>query len=199
MEPNRWYRDSNMRIISGRWKGRRLKEFDLKHLRPTTDRVKETLFNKLMHAIQGSRVADLFAGTGNLGLESLSRGAAYVIFIEQNSSSLRVLKENVSVLKPDTGSYDIRPFDVFRFLRECETPFDVILADPPFTQKIADKVMLAIASSRSFRQGTLVAIESSSVETIEDVYGPFKLLDRRSFGDKNLSLYESESDLPRQF
>lgn len=82
-----------MRIISGKYRGRRLSAFNAPHIRPTTDRVKETMFNKLMGQVEGARVLDLFAGTGNLGIESLSRGANWVEFVESNRKSLEILKK----------------------------------------------------------------------------------------------------------
>ena len=88
-----------MRIISGKFKGRVLSSFQADHIRPTTDRVKETLFNKWMHYLEDAHVIDLFSGTGNLGLEALSRGAKHVIFVEKNASSIKILKKTLSYLK----------------------------------------------------------------------------------------------------
>ena len=187
-----------MRIISGRHKGRKLKSFDLSHIRPTTDRVKETLFNKLMFQVEGARVLDLFSGTGNLGLEALSRGAREVVFVDDHKSSIRLLQDNLALLKVSKEEFQITQRDVFKYLAAFdESPFQLIFADPPFTQKWAHEVVLAVASSRVHQNGTILAIEASRHEHIEDSYPPFKLLDRRIFGDKNLSLYESESGLPR--
>jgi 16S rRNA (guanine966-N2)-methyltransferase len=187
-----------MRIISGVYKGRRLKAFQLSHIRPTTDRVKETLFNKLMGRIEDATVLDLFAGTGNLGIEALSRGARHVTFVEKHPASVRLIRENLAVLKIPSDQWAVRAVDVFRHLKDAEKSAQVIFADPPFVQQIANDVMLALAGSRVHEQGTCVAIESASKELISDNYPPFNLLDRRSFGDKQLSLYEREGDIPRQ-
>ena len=83
-----------MRIISGKFKGRSLISFKASHIRPTTDRVKESLFNKIQGETEGARVLDLFAGTGSLGLEALSRGAAFVHFVDDSPVSLKILKQN---------------------------------------------------------------------------------------------------------
>ena len=83
-----------MRIISGKYKGRVLTSFQADHIRPTTDRVKESLFNKWMSLVGEARVLDLFSGTGNLGIESLSRGASHVDFVELNAKSIIILKKN---------------------------------------------------------------------------------------------------------
>ena len=92
-----------MRIISGRFKGHRLVSFKADHIRPTTDHVKESLFNKWNQYIEGSTVLDLFCGTGNLGFEALSREARFVEFVDSNDKSLRILKENVKKLGIESG------------------------------------------------------------------------------------------------
>jgi 16S rRNA (guanine966-N2)-methyltransferase len=179
-----------MRIISGKFKGHRLVSFDAKHIRPTTDRVKETLFNKLMGWTEGARVLDLFSGTGNLGIEALSRDAAFVEFVEEHPKSLRILRENLSKLKVTEG-FAVEPVDVFKFLKRFSgDPFHIILADPPFTGKIADRVMTAIGESAAWGAGTIVAFESGTKESIGDAYNGLILTDRKKFGDKTLSLFE---------
>src|SRR3954462_11414596 len=104
-----------MRIISGKYKGRQLVDFSADHIRPTTDRVKETLFNKLMGIIEGARVLDLFSGTGNLSIECLSRGAAWVDIVENHKKSLSIIRENLALLKITEG-FAIHPVDTFRYL-----------------------------------------------------------------------------------
>lgn len=188
-----------MRVISGKFKGRNLVSFQAPHIRPTTDRVKESLFNKLIHEVSEAQVLDLFAGTGNLGIEALSRGAAAVTFVELSAKSLSILKKNLHLLGL-TGSVQVRLVkeDVLRFIKRWRgNPFDLILADPPFTEQIAHEVMQAISASALLREGGIVVIESGQHEQIEDSYPPYILLDRRSFGDKLLSFFvlsESDSD-----
>jgi 16S rRNA (guanine966-N2)-methyltransferase len=183
-----------MRIISGRLKGRQLASFKADHIRPTTDRVKETIFNILMGDIDGQRVLDLYSGTGNLGIEALSRGAAYVECVENHKSSLRIISEN---LKKMGISQEIRvvPQDVFRYLKSYKGEgFQVIFIDPPFTQKLAHDTMLALQASSVSRPGGLVVIESSRQERIDDKYGAFQLLDRREFGDKSASFFQHKPE-----
>ena len=188
-----------MRVISGKFKGHKLVSFQAGHIRPTTDRVKETLFNKLMGLTGEARVLDLFAGTGNLGIEALSRDATHVDFVEENRKSLAILRENLNKLRITSG-FAVLPLDVFKYLKRFEgAPYNLILADPPFPQKWADKVMSSIAISATLTSGTIVAIESAAKETIQDFYASLtnncdlNLLDRKKFGDKNLSLYKAGS------
>ena len=182
----------NMRVISGRFKGRRLTNFKAEHIRPTTDRVKETIFNILMHDVREARVLDLFSGTGSLGIEALSRGASFSEFVEIHKTSLRIIRENLQQLGVDTEAH-ITAQDVFKFLKTYKgKPFDIIFIDPPFTEAIAHKCMEAVIPSRVAALNTKVIIEASRHERIDDKYGPFHLLDRRQFGDKSASFFQRE-------
>ncbi|MEJ2206437.1 MAG: RsmD family RNA methyltransferase [Gemmatimonadota bacterium] len=121
-----------MRIIAGRWKGHRLKSLRGRDVRPTTDRVREAWMSALGGRLDGLTVLDLFAGSGALGLEALSRGAVEVVFVERARGALRVLSANVALL----GAEDmcrVEGEDVFRYLRNLDgLSFDVALADPPY-------------------------------------------------------------------
>ena len=180
-----------MRIIAGKLKGHRLKSFKADHIRPTTDRVKESIFSKLQFDIPGSTVLDLFSGTGNLSFESYSRGAEKILAVENSEKSINIFKSNYKHLKVDSSVQVVKK-DVFRFIEDCQEQFDIILVDPPFTKKWAHKVMETLAENpRSVKSGWLV-IESQAQERIDDVYGPYILLDRKAFGDKTVSFFTRE-------
>lgn len=182
-----------MRIIGGKFKGHPLVSFKADHIRPTTDRVKESLFNIWQGEVEETRVLDLFSGTGSLGLEALSRGAREVLFIESHRASVEIIRRNLKQLKVDSG-VRILPLDVLTFLRKfAEEPFDLILIDPPFTQKMAHEVMETLAASKAFHAGTQIAIESSSQERIDEQYLPLVLRSQRKYGDKFLSLFQVSS------
>lgn len=184
-----------MRIISGKYKGHALVSFKAEHIRPTTDRVKETQFNKLMFRLEETRVLDLFSGTGNLGLEALSRGAREVTFVEMHPKSIQVLKQNIEKLKVPASDYRIINKDVLQFLKTYEgDAFDVIFADPPFTEKMAHEVMEFASRSKAFGAKTLMTIESERKERMEDVYGELERYDQRNFGDKILSFFAKKTD-----
>jgi len=119
-----------VRIIGGTWRGRRLPVVDAPGLRPTSDRIRETLFNWLAPLISGTRCLDLFAGTGALGLEALSRGAAEVCFVERQEAAARVLEESLRRFGSDAGRVVVA--DALRFLAGPPQQFDVIFLDPPF-------------------------------------------------------------------
>lgn len=184
-----------MRIISGKFKGHHLVSFQADHIRPTTDRVKETLFNKLMFHVDGAIALDLFCGTGNLGLEAISRGAQHVTFVDLNKKSIDIAKKNIEKLKVPAGEYKIILKDVLTFLKQFEGPaFDLIFVDPPFTKKMAHEVMGAVSASKAFGENTLLAIESSAQEQMEDVYGDLERYDAKEYGDKILSFFRKKTD-----
>lgn len=177
-----------MRIVAGKYKGHHLASFQASHIRPTTDRVKETLFNIWQADIEGARVLDLFSGTGNLGIEALSRGAREVTFVDKNRKSIDILKKNIEKLRIDEP-HKIVMKDALGFLKLESEPYDLILIDPPFTEEMAHDVMLALADSKAFHDNTLIAIESGRREKIEDDYSTLSRYRVREFGDKFLSLY----------
>lgn len=120
-----------MRIIAGRWKGHGLKALRVKGVRPTTDRVREAWMSALGGSVEGARVLDLFAGSGALGLEALSRGARSVVFVERARGALGVLRANIELLGAGDECAVVEK-DVFRYLGGPVDPFDVALADPPY-------------------------------------------------------------------
>lgn len=178
-----------MRVISGKYRGRQLVAFKADNIRPTTDRVKETLFNKLMGRVEGARVLDLFSGTGNLAIECLSRGAAWVDLVENHRKSLAIIRENLEKLKITEG-FKIFPIDAFKYIKEyAGEPYDLILCDPPFTRAWAHDLGGAIAASRLIGPDTWLVLESSSKERMDDSYPPLVRFDQRTFGDKNLNFF----------
>jgi len=178
-----------MRVIAGKFKGRRLLQFQAAHIRPTTDRVKETLFNKLMNCTDGARVLDLFSGTGNLAIEAISRGAQFVDLVESHPKSLKIIKANLSALGLSSG-FAIHPFDAFQYISNyAGEPYDLVLCDPPFTRAWADDLARAIGNSRLLHEGSVVVIEASAQEKIEAEYPGLIRTDQRAFGDKTLNFF----------
>lgn len=182
-----------MRIISGKYKGQQLTSFSADHIRPTTDRVKESLFNILQTEIPNAKILDLFSGTGNLGIESLSRGAAHVTFVENHPKSLEIIRKNLTKLKV-SEPYQIISQDVIKFISKTSIPqvFDIIFIDPPFTKQMADEVLSTLSQSPLFNDKTLIAIESAKKEKLLLEYPPLYCFDQRVFGDKILSFFKQK-------
>ena len=184
-----------MRIIAGKYRGRRLATFKADHIRPTTDRVKESIFNKLQGEINGARVLDLFSGTGNLSFEALSRGAVFVEAVELSKQSIAIIRENAALLGVAIGSeLTVCQADVPKWLTQYQgPPFDLIFIDPPFTRKLAHETLTALAGSAAMGDSTTAIIEASSHERVEDAYDSLTRTDSRDYGDKQISFFRRES------
>lgn len=182
-----------MRIISGRLGGRRLVSFDADHIRPTTDRIKEVIFNKLQGLVEDAEVLDLFSGTGSLAFEAVSRGALHVTAIEKHPKSIDIIKKNMASLEVTEDEMTLVKQDVFSYLKEpFPSGYDIILIDPPFTEKLADDVMQALAASELNDYPCVVFIEAGKGETLREVYGAFKQKELKNYGDKSLGIYYIE-------
>jgi 16S rRNA (guanine966-N2)-methyltransferase len=159
---------ASVRIIAGRFRGRKLKVAAVAGLRPSGDRIRETLFNWLMHAIPGAVCLDLFAGTGVLGLEALSRGAARVVSIEQDPLALRQLVENSTLLAAD--NHHILHRDALDFLSmPCTAPFDIVFIDPPFHRGLVPRCLQALQQGHYVKPGGVVYVETEAALTPTDL------------------------------
>ena len=182
-----------MRVISGKYGGQVLVAFRNPHIRPTTDREKETMFNILQSEVSGARVLDLFTGTGSLGIEAASRGAQQITFVDFHPESLKITHENIKKLKV-TEEFEIIKSDVLKYLNNFSgDPFDIILIDPPFTKSLAHEVMSTLQNSKVLGERTVVCIESGKSEKLETRYGFLVCKSVKNFKDKHLHIFRAES------
>jgi 16S rRNA (guanine966-N2)-methyltransferase len=173
---------NSVRIIAGTWRGRRVHFPDMPALRPTPDRVRETLFNWLQHSIIDTRVLDLFAGSGALGLEALSRGAREVVFVEQFPAAARALQEQLASFGA-AAKGRILGMGAARFLRTPGEPFDVAFLDPPFgTNALAEYIPLLDAGNW-LKVGGLVYLENERVAGVPALPSHWELLKSKSAGE----------------
>lgn len=184
-----------MRITGGLLKGRIL-NVPVGPLRPTQDKIRAALFSMLGEAVVGARVLDLFAGSGALGLEAWSRGAAAVCWVEQDRRVFRTLKENVAHLcKEGGGRAQCRCADVFRFLEKPTVPgpFDLVLADPPYdrdgSKHWLQKTLLTLQSSPILAAKGLLVFEQAARQAIPETPGWVLFRDRR-YGETRLLLFQ---------
>ncbi len=154
-----------MRIIGGQWRGRRLRFPDVAGLRPTPDRVRETLFNWLAPVIRGARCLDLFAGSGALGFEALSRGATRVTLVERNQAALQALRDAAAVLQAGDRA-GIVPGTAEAYLATAAGPFDVIFLDPPFDAHSLPAMIATIAHRGLVSSGGFVYLETPADEPL---------------------------------
>ena len=177
-----------MRVIAGQFKGRRLKAPSWEGLRPTSDKLRETLFNILAPRIAGARVLDGFAGTGALGIEALSRGASHVTFVETDRRAAALIAENLAVCGVGDG-YTIERGDITTVMRRlpAEATFDVVLLDPPYDAPDLGPVLEA-AAARVDPAG-LIVLERASRREPETPGMLARTRDVRS-GDSALTFFE---------
>jgi len=147
-----------LRIVAGNWRSRLLQIADVPGLRPTSERIRETLFNWLAPSIQGANCLDLCAGTGVLGLEALSRGAASAVFVEQSRVATKSLQANIDSL--GTKDAEIHNLDARMYLsRDCEAPFDIVFIDPPFAAELHDELCRLLAAGAWLAESARIYIE----------------------------------------
>ena len=150
---------NKLRIIGGQWRSRQLPFPDVQGLRPTTDRVRETVFNWLMPYLPGAKVLDVFAGSGALGFEALSREAADAVLLEKDSKAARMLKDNSALLKANAQVFQT---DSLNWLQTCDTQFDVIFLDPPFNKGLLPNCIETIESKNLLAANGWIYIESEA-------------------------------------
>lgn len=187
-----------MRIVGGRFRGTALASVgagDVKaHLRPTTDRVRETLFNLLAHGpygdpVSGARVLDLFAGTGALGLEALSRGASAATFVDDGRKAGALIKANVETLGLASQTRLVRK-DAQKLGTCPSDPFDVIFLDPPYGKNLGTRALSAAGAGGWIAPGALVVWEEAALQAIPN---GFTLRDHRRYGDTHLHILSADA------
>jgi len=179
-----------MRIIAGEYRGRRLLAPEGKDIRPTTDKTREALFSILMNEIPDARVLDLFAGTGALGIEALSRGAAGCTFIDQSRAAVRLIRENLAACGPEAERRAcVCAGDFRRVLAGLDEPFDIILMDPPYGQRLWRPAMEIIAENRLLTPGGVLVCEHRREEELPGEIVGFVRQKERRYGISKLSIY----------
>ena len=173
-----------MRVITGTARGRKLSEPKNMDIRPTTDKVKESLFNILQFDIEGRRVLDLFAGTGQLGIEALSRGAARVTFVDESNDAIKLVKYNLEHCKL-TG--EVVRDNAVSFL-ERGGKFDVIFLDPPYKSEILDTVLRKIIQFDILSDGGIIICETSVETTLPVLTEPYFVGREYKYGKVKLTV-----------
>jgi 16S rRNA (guanine966-N2)-methyltransferase len=178
-----------MRVVGGRLRGRALKGPDTLAIRPTADRLRESLFNILIHAyddpIEGARVLDLFAGTGALGIEALSRGAAFTLFVDDGVEARALLRSNVESLGLG-GTTKVYRRDATQLgPAHPMEPFSLVFADPPYGKGLAEKALASAREGGWLLPGALVVVEEAKASQFQPPQG-FDELERRAYDDTEL-------------
>lgn len=173
-----------MRIISGKYKGKKLKGYDVDGTRPTMDRVKESLFASIQNYIINSKCLDLFCGSGALGIEALSNGAKECYFNDKNPDMIKILKENLK----NIDNYIISNKDYINFLATTTEKFDVIFLDPPYNLKLINKSIEIILKNNLLNIDGIIVCEYEN----EEINCDLKILKEKKYGNKKIIIYKNE-------
>jgi len=173
-----------LRVIGGKLRGRKLSSLRGAAIRPTADRHREAIFNILVGRIQGAVVLDLFAGTGALGIEALSRGAKFAVFIDHHKDAISVIARNLKLCLFEDRSKIIK-WDIAKNLNcICMTDqkFDLIFMDPPYKKNLVGAALLHLQHAQALAGGARIVVEHSPYETITPDFCAYEILDQRKYG-----------------
>lgn len=170
-----------MRVISGKARGIKLDTLEGINTRPTTDRVKESLFSSIQFDIRNSKILDLFSGSGALGIESASRGASEVILIEQNKKCKAIIESNIKKTKLTNIKLYVK--DAFDYLTETNEKFDVVLLDPPYNNKLEIKAIEYILDRNILNENGLIVIERDKNDKIKFDFDGLELIKEKKYGN----------------
>ncbi len=176
-----------MRVISGEARGRRLITLEDMDVRPTTDKVKESIFNIIQFDIEGSNVLDLFSGSGQLGIEALSRGAKHCTFIDQSKRSLDITKKNIAACSFEQRS-GVYKEDALDFLEKTHEIFDIALLDPPYRQGLIRKALPELTKKMS--KNGIIICELSAEEDLTQTVNDFSISREYKYGKIKILVYK---------
>lgn len=181
-----------MRVTTGILKNKKIKSRQGYETRPTLERVKEAIFSILYDKIENASFLDLYAGTGNISFEALSRGASRSIMIEKDKEALKVIIENVNNMKLEDKcrAYLNDVLRAIEILSRKGELFDIIFMDPPYKENLSAKTILKISSENILKKDGIIIAEHSSYEKLEDIIGNFQKFDERKYNKKIVSFYK---------
>ena len=177
-----------MRVITGTARGRRLKELEGMETRPTTDRVKEGLFSALQFDIEGRKVLDLFAGTGQLGIECLSRGADSAVFVDRRADAVKLIKENLKITELSDKARVVSG-DSMEYLKSLREKFDIIFLDPPYAAGLLEVAISHIAKFDILAPHGIIVAEHPADKSLPALSEPYRIQRTYRYGKIALTLY----------
>ena len=180
-----------MRVISGKARGVVLKTPEGLVTRPTSDRVKEALFSIIQFDLPGARVLDLFGGTGQLGIEALSRGAKKAVFVDAGDAACRLIRENLKRTKLSDDALVIRS-DYLAYLGSCREQFDIILLDPPYAEVFLENALKNITEIDILQSGGIIVAERPADKPLELEFPGFSRSRDYKYGNTLLTLYRKD-------
>ena len=180
-----------MRVIAGKARGVSLKTPNGMATRPTADRVKEALFSIIQFDLPSAKVLDLFAGTGQLGIEALSRDAKSAVFVDEREDACRLVRENLSKTKLDAYAKVIRS-DYMQYLKSCTEKFDIILLDPPYAEVFLENSLKLITEIDILHSGGIIVTERPAEKSLSLLFDGFTRSKDYKYGNTILTIYRKD-------
>ena len=186
-----------LKIITGTAKGRNIKTLEGEATRPTSERIKEAMFSSIQFDIEDRRVLDIFAGSGQLGLEALSRGAASVMFIDSSREAMEIVKENLKTTGLGPAKFLVS--DARNYIRKASgrEVYDLVFVDPPYALECCSDIMRRLADGGMLAKGAIVVLESGTEIIDPDKFPDFELTKTKQYGKKtalNIFFYKGEDE-----
>ena len=175
-----------MRIISGKYKGKKLTGYDILGTRPTMDRVKESLFGIIQNYLKNSTILDLFAGSGSLGIEALSNGATTCYFVDNNIKLVNIIKENTKNIEENTIILKKEYIEALQYFKENNVKFDIIFLDPPYKLNLINKSIELIEKYNLLNENGLIVCEYEQ----ELFTSSYNIIKEKKYGDKSIRIYK---------
>lgn len=182
-----------MRVITGTARGRRLKDLPGMDTRPTTDKVKESIFNIVQFDVEGRRALDLFGGTGQLGIEALSRGAERCVFVDESRAAAKVIAENLETTG-FTQRARVVQGDALSFLTSCREKFGLAFLDPPYDAGLLEKALFRMAEIDIMNENGIIMCESRAETALPDLPAPYEKGREYRYGKIKLTAYVRRAD-----
>ena len=180
-----------MRVISGKARGVALKTPDGQLTRPTADRVKEALFSILQFDLPGTTVLDLFGGTGQLGIEAISRGSKYVDFVDQSDNACKLIRENLKRTKFENFA-SVHRVDYVSYLRNCKKKYDIVLLDPPYAENFIENSLKLITEIDILQSGAIIVTERPMGKELNFDFNGFARSKDYKYGNTLITLFRKE-------
>lgn len=181
-----------MRVISGKYKGKKIEGYDIEGTRPTQDRVKESLFAMIQEDLRDATVLDLFAGSGNLGIEALSNGAKLAYFVDCNPKCIEVLNKNIKDIEKDgVKVYNKDYLEALKYFYNEHIKFDIIFLDPPYHLECLDDIIQKIIEWDLLNIEGIIVCEYE-LDNFKENYSTLELIKEKKYGYKNIRIYRKE-------
>lgn len=186
--------DVIMRVISGKYKGKKIEGYDIEGTRPTQDRVKESLFAMIQNDVRDAVVLDLFAGSGNLGIEALSNGASFSYFVDNNSKCIEVLKKNLKDINEENNKiFEMDYHKALEYFKENNIRFDIIFLDPPYKLECLDEILNKVSDFDLLNDNGIIVCEYE-FDHFQEEYTELELEKEKEYGYKNIRIYRKKDE-----